>query len=51
MLFPLEIDSLIDSTLNLLKWMLLKQFSKWLNNIVLMVLLPLLDKIFAREYG
>lgn len=51
-LFPLEIDSLMDSTLNVLKWMLLRQFSKWLNNIVLVILLPLLGKVFfffARE--
>lgn len=49
LLFPLEIDSLMGSTLNMLKWMLLKQFSKWLNNIVLMILLPLLGKVFARK--
>lgn len=46
-LFPLEIDSLMDGTLTVLKWMLLRQFSKWLNNIVLGILLPPLDKVFS----
>ena len=53
-LFPLEVASLMDSTWNVFKWMLLKRFSKWLNNIVLMVLLPLLDKgvfFFFQERG
>ena len=48
-LFPLEIDSLMDGTLTVLKWMLLRQFSKWLNNIVLEILLPLLGKVFLQE--
>lgn len=36
-LFPFKIDSLMDGTLTVLKWMLLKQFSKWLNNIVFVI--------------